>query len=217
VIRVKICGVTDVDDAQAAAALGASAIGLVFWPRSPRAIDVAAAAAVVERLPAHVTAVGVFVDQSVDEVAAVVARVGLGAVQLHGDERWQDYERALRPLIKATPVGDDFSAASLDDLPPHVTALLDVHDPVRRGGVGRRIDWRAAASAARRRPILLAGGLTPDNVGEAVRLVRPWGVDVSSGVERAPGRKDHDKLRAFFAACRDAALESPSAREERRA
>lgn len=199
-IRVKVCGVTRLEDACLAAELGASAIGLVFWPGSPRCIDAHRAAAITALLPPSITTVGVFVDQPIEEVRAVAAAANLGAIQLHGSEPI-DYARGLLPpVIKAVPVDARFRAESLDAFPSDITVLLDAHDPVRRGGTGKTIDWSAAASAAARRPVFLSGGLTPRNIREAVARVRPYGVDLSSGVEASPGVKDHAKLRELFEA-----------------
>jgi len=195
---VKICGITRAEDAEAAATYGAAAIGFVFWPSSPRAIDPAHARSIAAHLPPSVTLVGVFVNQPADYVNAVADQVGLGAVQLHGDET-PDYAAAVeRPVLKAIPLGED--AEALVERWTPATVLLDAPDPVRRGGTGRPIDWARAAALAARRRILLAGGLTPENVAEAVARVRPFGIDVSSGVESAPGAKDPAKLRALFAA-----------------
>ena len=143
--------------------------------------------------------VGVFVNQNAEYINAVAARVRLDAVQLHGDEQVDDLAPLVRPVIKAVALGGD-SAIDVAAWPARVTLLLDVHDPARRGGTGQTIDWSAAASIARRRRTLLAGGLTPENVADAVRTVAPYAVDVSSGVELALGRKDPAKLRALFAA-----------------
>lgn len=195
--RVKICGITRADDARAAAAAGASAVGLVFWPRSPRAVTAGAARAIVAALPAGVPAIGVFVNQPVEEINDTVERAGLFGVQLHGDEPIEDIARVRRPVIRSITLED---AGRLDEFPPHVTLLLDAADPERRGGTGQTIDWAAARPIARRRPIVLAGGLTPENVGEAIRAAGPYAVDVSSGVEASPGVKDHARLRAFMAA-----------------
>lgn len=196
--RVKICGVTRVEDAVLAAELGAAAIGLVFWPQSPRCVTLDRARAIVAALPPFVTAVGVFVDQAPDEVRRVVETAGVGAVQLHGRERIADFATVPARLIKAVPVVEDLEAGALADLPPEVTILLDAPDPVRFGGTGRLANWDLAARIAARRPIVLAGGLRPDNVAAAVARVKPAAVDVSSGVERAPGVKDPAKVRALF-------------------
>lgn len=195
--RVKICGITRAEDARAAAAAGASAIGLVFWPRSPRAVTAGAAREIVAAVPAGVPAIGVFVNQSIEEINDTVERAGLFGVQLHGDEPIEYLARMRRPVIRSMTLAD---AGRLDEFPSHVTLLLDAADPERRGGTGRTIDWAAARPLARRRPIVLAGGLTPDNVGEAIRAAGPYAVDVSSGVEAAPGVKDHARMRAFMEA-----------------
>lgn len=200
---VKICGVTRLEDARAAAALGAGAVGFVFWPRSPRCIEPAAARAIVDALPPHVMAVGVFVDQPADEVERIAAAARLGALQLHGGETASYCREFQRPVIKAFGVDATFDEEALSQYPPGVTVLLDASDAERKGGTGRSIDWRVAARVAGRRRILLAGGLRPETVGEAIACVRPFGVDVSSGVERAPGIKDHERLRALFGAVRE--------------
>jgi phosphoribosylanthranilate isomerase len=196
---VKICGITRLEDAQAAVDAGANALGFVFWPKSPRAIDAQRARSIVAALPTQVTAIGVFVDQPADEVNEIARRVGLGAIQLHGGER-DDYVRVMtRPVIKAVAVtGDD--APDVDVWPSIVTVLLDVHDPVKKGGTGRTIDWTTAAAIARRRNVVLAGGLTPENVAAAIARVQPYGIDVSSGVEVSPGIKDHQRIKALFEA-----------------
>src|SRR5437899_1768278 len=200
---VKICGITRMDDAAAAVECGAGALGFVFWPGSPRFIDPYRARAIASTLPPFVTAVGVFVNQPLQHVNAVASLVRLGAVQLHGDET-RDYAAAVSsPVIKAVPFApaEDVRVGAW---PASTTLLLDAHDPVKRGGTGRTIDWTGAAAVAAQRRILLAGGLTPDNVREAVTQVRPFGIDVSSGVERTPGIKDHQRIRALFEALRTA-------------
>jgi phosphoribosylanthranilate isomerase len=194
---VKICGITQLEDALAAVDAGANAIGFVFWPKSPRCIDPYRARAIAAQLPPFVTAVGLFVNQPREYVNAVASLVRLGAVQLHGDETPECAASIAAPVIKALSV-DDAQA-----WPAGATLLLDAHDPVQRGGTGRTIDWIAAAAIAARRRVLLAGGLTPDNVADAIAQVRPFGIDVSSGVERAPGVKDHRRLKALFEAVHD--------------
>ncbi|HEY7288383.1 MAG TPA: phosphoribosylanthranilate isomerase [Vicinamibacterales bacterium] len=194
---VKICGITRLEDAEAAVAAGANAVGFVFWRKSPRFVDPYNARGIVTALPPFVLPVGLFVDQPIAEVTGVASLVRLGAVQLHGDEP-PDYADAVgRPVIKALLPTD---VDAIDRWPDRVLVLLDAIDPASRGGTGRTIDWDAAARAARRRRVLLAGGLTPENVAEAASRVRPFGVDVSSGVERAPGIKDPARMRAFFEA-----------------
>ncbi len=196
--RVKICGITRGEDAELATTLGASAVGFVFWPRSPRFVEPSRARDIVRALPPFVTPVGVFVDQPAGHVKDVAAVVGLGAVQLHGNED-VGFCRALgRRVIKASSVEQATALAGY--WPFEVTLLLDAVDAERRGGTGQTVDWSGAAALAARRRVILAGGLHPENVGDAIRQVRPFAVDVSSGVESAPGVKDESRLRAFFAA-----------------
>ena len=192
--RVKICGITRIEDAQLAARLGAWAVGFIFWPRSPRAMTTDAARAIVRELPAFVTPVGVFVNEPAAVVDDVARSVGLGAVQLHGEETPEAVAAVEARVIKAV------SLETLDRhaWPNRVTLLLDTHDPERRGGTGRPTDWTRAADLAHTRPIVLAGGLRPENVAEALRRVSPAAIDVSSGVESAPGIKDAVRLRALF-------------------
>ena len=202
-IKVKICGVTSVDDARMAAEMGASAVGLVFWPQSPRAVEIEQAKRIVAALPPFVSAVGVFVNQP--EAADIAREVGLSAVQLHGDEPPDTYRGLPVRVIKAVAVTGNGSGDLAAAIPASATVLLDAHDPVKRGGTGRAIDWTVAAAVARRRPIILSGGLNADNVVGAVEAVRPYAIDVSSGVESAPGRKDAAKLRALFDVLRTSA------------
>jgi phosphoribosylanthranilate isomerase len=198
-VLVKICGITRLTDAELAVECGAGALGFVFWPDSPRFVDPESARTIVATLPSAVIPVGVFVNQSPEYVNEVAAKVSLGAIQLHGDES-VEYARAMtRPVLKAIALADA-SEESIDAWPLETMMLLDVHDPVRRGGTGRTVDWGRASIVARRRPVILAGGLTPENVGEAISRVGPSGIDVSSGVESSPGLKDRDKLKALFAA-----------------
>ena len=196
---VKICGITRLEDAEAAVAAGAGAIGFIFWPASPRFIDPHRARVIAAALPPFVTPVGVFVNQPLDYVNGVASLVRLGVVQLHGDESPQFANAVARPVMKAVSIGK----ADVRLWPARVRLLLDAHDPLARGGTGRTIDWTAAAELASEREIVLAGGLKPENVADAVARVRPFGIDVSSGVERSPGIKDHQRLRALFEAVHD--------------
>ena len=199
---LKVCGITRLTDALHAVRHGATAIGLVFWPRSPRWITVERAAEIVAELPSNVTAVGVFVNEPIDGIRRIVAAAGLSMVQLHGDEP-PGYAEALPvPLLRSVTL--DEVPAVFDDWPPQTAWLLDAADPVRRGGTGRTLDWERAAVAARGRQVVLAGGLTPENVAAAIGIVRPYGVDVSSGVEEAPGVKDLAKVTSFLANARKA-------------
>jgi phosphoribosylanthranilate isomerase len=197
---VKICGITRMSDAEAAVEAGAAALGFVFWPKSPRFVDPYRARAIAAGLPAFVAPVGVFVNQPAEYVKGVAALVGLGAVQLHGDEDVAYAAGLPNPVIKSVAIDRYTEVGRIDRWPPSITLLLDVRDPVSRGGTGRTIDWPAAAPIAAARRTLLAGGLTPDNVVEAVARVRPFGIDVSSGVEVSPGVKDPARLRALFEA-----------------
>jgi phosphoribosylanthranilate isomerase len=199
-MAVKICGICRVEDATHAVELGAAAIGFVFWPGSPRWIDPSRARDIAAQLPGHVTRVGVFVDQPAAYVEDVAALVPLGAVQLHGAESIEAFAGLRQRLIKSVAVTRTFDPAAVAGWPPFVTVLLDAHDPIRRGGTGRTIDWTVAARVARQRPTILSGGLTAANVAAAIARVQPEMIDVSSGVESAPGYKDADKLREFFAA-----------------
>lgn len=199
-MHVKICGITRTEDAQLAAALGAAAVGFVFWPESPRFIPPAAAATIVENLPPFVVPVGVFVDHPVEEIVDVAAEVGLGLVQLHGHATPEDARRIGRRVIRALGLAPEQPVPDLDVWPPSTTILVDAHDPVRRGGTGRTMDWHVARTLAARRRLILSGGLRAENVTEAIATVRPYGVDVSSGVERRPGEKDPERLRAFMRA-----------------
>ena len=201
---VKICGITRAEDAEAAVECGADAVGFIFWPESPRCVDVSVAREIAASLPRDVSAVGVFVNQPADEVNRIAHQVDLGAVQLHGDEG-ADYVRVMsRPVIKAVSLAAlmarGATSVGFATWFKDVRLLLDVHDPVKRGGTGRTIDWTLAAEIARSRDFVLAGGLTPENVSEAIARVQPFGIDVSSGVEARPGIKDHRRLKALFEA-----------------
>jgi phosphoribosylanthranilate isomerase len=199
---VKICGITRFEDAELAVELGASALGFVFWPGSPRFIDPYRAGEIVDRLPLGVTPIGVFVDQPLDQVNGIVSVARLGGVQLHGSERPAFARGVKRPVLKVVPVRAGEVVGDVDAWPAPVTMLVDAYDPERKGGTGRTVDWTAAARIARQRRTVLAGGLDPDNVAAAIAAVQPFGVDVSSGVEARPGVKDAGRLRAFFAAVR---------------
>jgi phosphoribosylanthranilate isomerase len=195
-VIAKVCGITRAADALHAVRHGATALGFVFWPDSPRYIPPERAAAIVGELPRPVTPVGVFVNQPVEEIVRIATIAGIETIQLHGDES-PAYAAALgRPVWRALSLAD--VNGTLSKWPDEVTILLDAHDPERRGGTGRPIDWRKAADVAARRRVVLAGGLTPENVEEAIATVRPIGVDVSSGVEEAPGVKDFDKVARFL-------------------
>ena len=199
-VKIKICGITRLADAMLASELGASAVGFVFWEQSPRVIDPAQAKEIVALLPPDVAPVGVFVDAARDWVCEVVDRVNLSAVQLHGRESVEYCQSLPCRVIKAVPCRGPANIATAAELPAEITVLLDTHDPVRKGGTGRTVDWVAASAAARLRRVFLAGGLGPDNVAEAINKVRPYAVDASSRLETVPGIKDASKVRAFFEA-----------------
>ena len=199
--RVKICGITREEDARLAAALGASAVGFVFWAGSPRCVGPERARDIVRGLPPLVAAVGVFVDQPPGEVEAIAREVPLDAVQLHGDEPAEVCLRFGRRAIKAVTVE---GLARWSRSPDSITLLVDASNPVRRGGTGQRVDWGAVAPVARSRRVILAGGIGPENVVEAVTTVRPFAIDLSSGVESAPGIKDPTRMVALFEALRRA-------------
>lgn len=199
--RVKICGITRRDDAELAVELGAAALGFNFYPPSPRYIAPESAREIASRIGPFVMTVGVYADETDDEqVAGVARRAGVRAVQLHGP-KFPSADGALRdfPLIRAVPVKPGFEPAELSELKA-AAFLLDSFDPVLHGGTGKSFDWSVAREAKRYAPIILAGGLTPENVAQAIREIRPFAVDVASGVEASPGVKDPAKLRAFFAA-----------------
>ncbi len=203
-VRVKVCGMTRAEDAVLASELGATSVGFVFWEGSPRCVAAGTARAVVEALPPEVTPVGVFVDADTRTVADTVKEVGLRAVQMHGTESAEFCVELSRRLVvdvlKAVPLRGAESVRHATGLPESLTVLLDAHDPVKKGGTGRQVDWSLAAAVASQRRIYLAGGLSAGNLVDAVVAVRPYGVDVSSGLELTPGVKDAGLMRDFFAA-----------------
>jgi phosphoribosylanthranilate isomerase len=208
---VKICGITRRQDAELAASLGASALGFVFWPNSPRCITADKVRGLSANLPETVLKVGVFVDQPVAEVARIMDEAGLNVAQLHGHES-PEYCRQLqaqygvpgysRTTFKAVAIAGS-GETTIDDFDPDVVLLVDADDPARFGGTGRTVNWDSAREIAATRRTILAGGLNAGNVRLAVQSVRPYGVDVSSGVESAPGLKDPNRLRTFFEALHD--------------
>lgn len=199
-VRVKICGITRLEDAQAAVELGADAIGFILWPKSPRAISLDEAARIARALPPFVTRVGVFVNPSIDEARQAVDHIGLDAVQLHGDEAPSACRALPVRCLKVATLESDNDVRGVAAWPADVMPLVDALDVERRGGTGRVADWTRAAQVSFVRPIVLSGGLTADNVAQAIAAARPWAVDVSSGVEASPGVKSAERLRKFFAA-----------------
>ena len=201
-VKVKICGITNLPDAQVASEAGADAIGFVFCEQSPRRISIPEATQIAQVLPAFLIKVGVFVNAEEDLVFRAISDCGLSLLQFHGDEP-PDYCLQFGLMsMKAFRIRDE---QSLEMLPRYRTDawLLDAFSPDKLGGTGETFNWDLAQKAQKLgRPIFLAGGLTPLNVAEAVSRVQPYAVDVSSGVEAAPGRKDHAKVRAFIAAAK---------------
>lgn len=207
-IRVKICGITNWKDAQIAIDAGADALGFNFYAKSPRRVAVSHAKEIIRRLPSYVAAVGVFVNGSAEAVLRIAHAANLGMLQLHGEESPATVERLAReyPVIKAFRVGPRFRARELKKYPGAAGFLLDGYDLKRPGGTGRVFDWRVAREAKRYGPVILAGGLRAENVGDAIRQVKPFGLDVCSGVEMQPGKKDAKKVQRLMAgvkrACR---------------
>ena len=209
---VKICGVTNLEDALAAVEAGAGAVGFNFWRPGRRYLAPERAAQIAAALPEGLWKVGVFVDEEVDTVLEIARQVKLTALQLHGAEPPTYLEQlGSYHKVKAIRMDSGFDAARLTEY-RSVTAFLLDGAGATPGGTGSPFDWGRAVAAKKYGHVILAGGLTPENVAEAVRRVRPWGVDVASGVESAPGRKDHTKVRAFVHAARSAADESEEAR-----
>jgi len=207
-MRIKICGITNLDDARLCVEAGADALGFIFVPGTPRCVAPETAALIIAALPPFVTPVGVFWAHAPGQVKAVAEECRLGALQFHGDEAPEDLLEHRLPVIKTLKVAGSADLARMADY--RVAAfLLDSPSRWSEGESRPPIPWDVAADAARRHPILLSAGLTPDNVGVAVRRVRPYGVDVNSGVEARPGRKDETRVRRFVAAARAAAAERP--------
>lgn len=197
-VRVKICGITNLDDAIAAANFGADALGFVFFKGSPRYISPDDAGAIIIRLPSFITTVGVFVNENTDRIEEIIKLTGIDVVQLHGDES-PEMCNISRRMIKAIRVKSLNSLDPLKNYKDRVSAfLLDTFTPDIFGGTGQIFNWDIAADAKQFGRIILAGGLTPDNITEAVRRVTPYGVDVSSGVEAEKGKKDHNKMKLFI-------------------
>ncbi|MDP3817165.1 phosphoribosylanthranilate isomerase [Pseudomonas sp.] len=199
-VRSKICGITRIEDALLAAEAGADAIGLVFYAKSPRAVDVRQARAIIAALPPFVTTVGLFVDASSCELGEILDAVPLDLLQFHGDESPAFCDGFRRPYIKALRVkpGDDI-AARVEAYKNASGILLDTYVPGIPGGTGEAFDWSLVPQGLSK-PIILAGGLTAENVGAAIQQVRPYAVDVSGGVEASKGIKDAEKIRAFMRA-----------------
>jgi len=201
-VIVKICGITNQLDAQAAVEAGADALGFVFCPSSPRCVSLETAGRVSRDLPPLIVRVGVFVNAPDDLVVTAMQACRLNVLQFHGDESPEYCLKFGLMSMKAFRVKDAASLKGVEEYPTDAW-LLDAFAPDRAGGTGATFNWDLAREAQRHgRPIFLAGGLTPENVADAIRKVQPFGVDVSSGVEASPGRKDHAKVKAFIAAAK---------------
>lgn len=195
--RVKICGITRLEDALAAAGAGADAVGFVFYAKSPRAVSPQRAREMALALPPFVSRVGLFVDAPPETVSDILETVPLDLLQFHGEEAPADCARFGRPYLKAVPMADGGDPLACMDRFPHAAGfLLDSHGNGKTGGTGVAFDWDRIPRDLRH-CVVLAGGLNPDNVAEAVRRVRPWAVDVSTGVEVRPGVKDPSRIQAF--------------------
>ncbi|MFZ2087622.1 MAG: phosphoribosylanthranilate isomerase [Desulfobaccales bacterium] len=200
-VRIKICGITNLEDARLAAELGAHALGFIFYPKSPRAVAPEEARDIIRNLPPLVMTVGVFVDEEAELVRETAERAGLDWVQLHGQES-PEYCRSLgRRVIKGFRIKDQGSLTVIPEYRDAVQAfLLDTYKTGTAGGTGETFDWTLARQAKDWGPIILAGGLNPANVAQAIHVAQPAAVDVASGVEKQPGKKDPEKMREFFEA-----------------
>ena len=200
-VKIKVCGMTQLDDVLTAVDCGADAVGFIFYKKSPRHVNESTVKKIVVHLPPFVNRVGVFVNETAERINRLVEVCGLDAVQLHGDESPAFCRRIKVPVIKAFRMKNAESLASLSKYRVN-GFLLDTFDEEQWGGTGQTFDWKWARGAKKYGSVILAGGLTPVNVASAVRRVQPYGVDVCSGVEKSPGKKDPRKIRAFFKAVR---------------
>ena len=202
-IKVKICGITNAPDAQVAVEAGADALGFIFYPKSPRFIEPMVARHIISELPPFVLPIGVFVNEEPKRVQDIMEECGLALVQLHGDETPAYCESLERPIIRGIRLRDRGSFLAMAEYKGRAGVrgfVIDAFSESLYGGTGETTDWNLASEAAKSAPILLAGGLVSDNVQEAIQKVKPYGVDVSSGVEASPGKKDPTKVRAFVQA-----------------
>lgn len=209
-VKVKICGITCLEDALTAVESGADALGFVFYSASPRHVFPEQAAEIINNLPPFIQTIGLFVNENLDTVNTIADQCGLDVIQLHGEESPEYCSSVRRRVIKAFRVKD---VTILDALMRyHVSGyLLDAWSPAAHGGTGETFNWEIAAEASRRGyRIVLAGGLTPENVADSIRHVQPYGVDVSSGVEVSPGRKDADKIKKFIIQAKHSVLQQPT-------
>lgn len=203
--RAKICGITNIEDALIAVAAGADALGFLLYRKSPRYVDPMTVQRIVAELPPFVVPVGVFVNEEIKVVRDLMDTCGLALAQLHGEETAAYCRELSRPVLKALRLKDRSTFLALAEFQGRAGVrgfVLDAFSDQTYGGTGQVVDWGLASEAAQAATVILAGGLTPENVGQALRAVQPYGVDVSSGVEVAPGKKDHEKVRAFLRAVR---------------
>jgi phosphoribosylanthranilate isomerase len=204
-MKIKICGITNTEDADIAVRAGADALGFVMYRKSPRWVEPTVARSIIAGLPPFVLAVGVFVNEDAERVRALTDECGFALAQLHGDESAMYCQNLGRPALKALRLKDRATLLALAEFRGRANVrgvLIDAFSDQAYGGTGQPVDWTVAQEAARSTPIILAGGLNPANVADAIRMVRPYGVDVSSGVEQSPGKKDPDKVQAFIEAAR---------------
>lgn len=204
-VKIKMCGITNVDDARVAVEAGADALGFVMYRKSPRFVEPAVVKAIVAGLPPFMLPVGVFVNEEPDRVRTLMDDCGLALAQLHGDETAPYCQDLGRPVLKALRLKDRGTFLALAEFSGRANVrgfLIDAFSDQAYGGTGQTVDWGLAQEVAQSMPVVLAGGLTPVNVAEAIARVRPYGVDVSSGVELSPGKKDHRKVKAFIHAAR---------------
>ncbi|HZS12356.1 MAG TPA: phosphoribosylanthranilate isomerase [Nitrospirales bacterium] len=202
-LHVKICGITNAADAELAVEAGATALGFVFYRQSPRAIEPEAAKRIIAALPPFILPVGVFVNEDAKRVRDIMDACGLALAQLHGDETAAYCEGLGRPVLRALRLRTPADLLALAELRGRAKVrgfLVDAYSDTHYGGSGKQADWPLAAEAAKTAPVILAGGLTPENVAHAIETVRPYGVDVSSGVEASPGKKDRARVLAFLRA-----------------
>jgi phosphoribosylanthranilate isomerase len=205
-VQIKICGITNIEDALAAASAGADAVGFVFHQASPRYVTPEKAREIIGSLPQALCTVGVFVNLAAAEVLQIAELCGLDFIQLHGGETGEYCRRFPRErLIKALSFRSEEEFSSIADYPVKAF-LVDAHDPVRFGGTGKTCDWNLARKVAALHPLVLAGGLGEENIASALETVRPLAVDISSGVEVQPGKKDHEKIRSVIAAVKKCGL-----------
>ena len=199
-VKVKICGITSYEDARVAIEAGADALGFVFYDKSPRCINPVRAAGIISKLPPFIQTVGLFVNEDTAQVNWTADYCGIDVVQFHGDETPEDCLEVKRRVIKAFRIQKIISIDPLEKYQDYQVAgyLLDAWSPDAYGGTGRTFNWELAQAAKQYGPVILAGGLTPENIAEAIRVVNPYGVDVSSGVESSLGKKDPEKVREFI-------------------